>query len=138
MENLEPWTWDTKSVITSTLFENPIGVLQRAYFEESIASFSLYSKQNRHTPIKFVNTCMHGVGYPFVKAAFEAYGFQPFISVEEQQSPDPDCKSSCLMSAERQLMVLIVPTVPFPNPEEKGALVNQLQAKSYLSKKLTK
>ncbi|KAH9934848.1 phosphoglucomutase first 3 domain-containing protein [Fomitopsis serialis] len=55
----------------------------------SLASLCLRSI----TPIKFVNTSMHGVSHPFVTRAFEV----------EQQHPDPD-----------------FPTVKFPNPEEKG------------------
>jgi phosphomannomutase len=53
--------------------------------------------------IKFVNTSLHGVGGPFVKKAFEVFGFPPFIPVKEQQIPDPE-----------------FPTVRYPNPEEKG------------------
>jgi phosphoglucomutase len=51
---------------------------------------------------------MHGVGYPFARQAFDAFGFHSgaLFPVPEQQSPDPE-----------------FPTVPFPNPEEKGALV---------------
>lgn len=45
---------------------------------------------NAESPVKFVNTSMHGVGHPFVVRAFEAYGLPPFIPVKEQQDPDPD------------------------------------------------
>ena len=48
---------------------------------------------------------MHGVGYRFTKQVFETFGLPPFASVPSQQEPDPD-----------------FPSVPFPNPEEKGAL----------------
>ena len=48
---------------------------------------------------------MHGVGDPFVKKAFELYGFPPYIPVKEQQKPDPEFS-----------------TVKFPNPEEKGEI----------------
>lgn len=61
------------------------------------------SSLNGTTPIKFVNTSMHGVSDPFVKQAFSNFGFAPYIPVLEQQAPDPD-----------------FPTVKFPNPEEKG------------------
>lgn len=48
---------------------------------------------------------MHGVSDPFVHRAFSLFGFEPFllVPVEEQRFPDPE-----------------FPTVPFPNPEEKG------------------
>lgn len=61
---------------------------------------------NPHVPVKFVNTSMHGVSDPFVKKAFDLYGFAPYIPVKEQQQPDPE-----------------FPTVKFPNPEEKGATI---------------
>lgn len=57
--------------------------------------------------VKFVNTSMHGVSNPFVTRGFELFGLPPFVAVEEQRDPDPD-----------------FPTVPFPNPEEKGRLLH--------------
>lgn len=51
---------------------------------------------------------MHGVSNKYMLRAFETYGFPPFTPVQEQSNPDPE-----------------FPTVQFPNPEEKGALVSQ-------------
>lgn len=48
---------------------------------------------------------MHGVGYEPASRVFQAAGFKPFDAVAEQKNPDPE-----------------FPTVPFPNPEETGAL----------------
>ena len=48
---------------------------------------------------------MHGVGGDIVLRAFERAGFPRPVVVEEQAAPDPD-----------------FPTVPFPNPEEPGAM----------------
>jgi phosphomannomutase len=53
----------------------------------------------------FCYTAMHGVGHAFALRAFETFGLPPFVSVPSQQEPDPDFS-----------------TVPFPNPEERGAL----------------
>ena len=54
---------------------------------------------------------MHGVGYQYMTAAFNAANFKPFIVVEEQKLPDPE-----------------FPTVKFPNPEEgKSALDLSIQ-----------
>lgn len=50
---------------------------------------------------------MHGVGNRFATRAFAEFGFKPFLPVEAQMKPDPE-----------------FPTVAFPNPEEKGALVS--------------
>jgi phosphomannomutase len=58
---------------------------------------------NAASPLKFVNTSMHGVSHPAMVQAFERYKLKPFIPVEEQRSPDPEFS-----------------TVKFPNPEEKG------------------
>jgi len=52
---------------------------------------------------------MHGVSDLYIKRAFEIFGFASYVPVKEQQEPNPD-----------------FPTVKFPNPEEKGALVNFL------------
>jgi phosphoglucomutase len=56
-------------------------------------------------PPTFAYTAMHGIGHPFAKRVFETFDLLPFKSVPQQQDPDPT-----------------FPTVPFPNPEEKGAL----------------
>ena len=66
-------------------------------------------KLNATTPVRFVNTSMHGVSDLYVKRAFDIFGFASYVPVKEQQEPNPD-----------------FPTVKFPNPEEKGALVNSL------------
>lgn len=66
-------------------------------------NMGLSSSLNGKTPIKFVNTSMHGVSDPFVTQAFASFGFAPYIPVVEQQQPDPE-----------------FPSVKFPNPEEKG------------------
>lgn len=55
--------------------------------------------------VKVVYTAMHGVGAATLRRAFAEAGFAPLIDVVEQIDPDPD-----------------FPTVPFPNPEEPGAL----------------
>ena len=54
----------------------------------------------------FSYTAMHGVGYPFIQAAFHAFGLPPPIPVPLQVQPDPTFS-----------------TVKLPNPEEgAGAL----------------
>jgi phosphomannomutase len=50
-------------------------------------------------------SAMHGVGAETTRAVFAAAGMAPPISVPEQEAPDP-----------------AFPTVPFPNPEEPGAV----------------
>jgi phosphomannomutase len=55
--------------------------------------------------VSVIYTPMHGVGGRVARDAFAAAGFAPPAVVAEQFEPDPD-----------------FPTVPFPNPEEPGAL----------------
>merc|ERR1712176_1604529 len=54
---------------------------------------------------KIAYSAMHGVGHPWAIRLFETFGLDPFLAVPEQKDADPN-----------------FPTVPFPNPEEKGAL----------------
>ncbi|KAI0781237.1 phosphoglucomutase first 3 domain-containing protein [Trametes elegans] len=76
-----------------------------ADYLQYIASLSLYRSINAQTPLKFVNTSMHGVSDPVMRGAFELFGLPEYTPVVAQQKPDPE-----------------FPTVKFPNPEEKGAL----------------
>lgn len=84
--------------------------IEAAYFR-SIQASGLVSAVCKataaSTPPKFAYTAMHGVGYPYAERSFETFHLDPFLAVPTQQLPDPQ-----------------FPTVPFPNPEEKGALDN--------------
>jgi phosphomannomutase len=55
--------------------------------------------------VKIAYTAMHGVGRRIVERVLAAAGFPPPVVVASQADPDPD-----------------FPTVPFPNPEEPGAM----------------
>jgi phosphomannomutase len=55
--------------------------------------------------LKIVYTAMHGVGTKTLQRVFHRAGFPSPILVQSQAQPDPD-----------------FPTLPFPNPEESGAL----------------
>jgi phosphomannomutase len=55
--------------------------------------------------IRIVYTALHGVGAKFVERVFAEAGYADFRSVPEQREPDGH-----------------FPTLPFPNPEEPGAL----------------
>ncbi|KAH9842866.1 uncharacterized protein C8Q71DRAFT_877343 [Rhodofomes roseus] len=102
--NPEPQTWDFQSTQSSPLCLDRTNDMREAYFAH-LASLCLRKSLNGSTPVKFVNTSMHGVSHPFATRAFEVFGLPAFVPVEEQRLPDPD-----------------FPTVRFPNPEEKGAL----------------
>lgn len=55
--------------------------------------------------LKIVYTAMHGVGTKTLQRVFHRAGFPSLILVQAQSQPDPD-----------------FPTLPFPNPEELGAM----------------
>jgi phosphomannomutase len=57
------------------------------------------------SPPSFAYTAMHGIGHKFAAKVFEVFELPPFKAVPAQKDPD-----------------FTFPTVPFPNPEEKGAL----------------
>lgn len=61
--------------------------------------------QEQRQEVVAVYTALHGVGWVTLDAVVKEAGFTPLHSVAVQQEPDPD-----------------FPTVPFPNPEEEGAL----------------
>jgi len=60
---------------------------------------------SRPSDIKVVYTAMHGVGTETLQHVFHKAGYASPILVQAQAAPDPD-----------------FPTVPFPNPEEPGAI----------------
>ena len=119
VENLEPWV-DYEKQLESLREKFPddpcLGLsdpdrtkdLVDTYFEK-IESAGLISNQTslqagKPQPV-FCYTAMHGVGHKFAVRSFKAFGLPDFVSVPSQQEPDPT-----------------FPTVPFPNPEELGAL----------------
>jgi len=121
-QNLEPWH-DYRRLVEERTNDHPtdpcIGLSQPERTREMIGRYfqaiaasglatgqaKLFAKEKDKVPPKFCYTAMHGVGYRFAKQSFEAFDLPPFVSVPQQQDPDPS-----------------FPTVPFPNPEEKGAL----------------
>ncbi|KAF5358442.1 hypothetical protein D9756_001763 [Leucocoprinus leucothites] len=103
-ENLTPINWRTSDVLSSLYCLNMTHEMYEAYFA-SLSILLVNRRLNETTPVRFVNTSMHGVSDSHLRRAFETFGFAPYIPVKEQQKPDPD-----------------FPTVRFPNPEEKGAL----------------
>lgn len=72
---------------------------------------------SRPRRVRIAYTPLHGVGAPFVERALDEAGFTELAVVENQREPDPE-----------------FPTVPFPNPEERGvmdavfSLAEQVQA----------
>ncbi|GMI31276.1 hypothetical protein TrCOL_g8467, partial [Triparma columacea] len=102
LENLEPWgeynlgcvsTWEAGGEVEGEYFDKMREVC-----------CSRVEGGGEATPLTY--TAMHGVGHSFAKRAFKTFGLKHFVSVAEQQEPDPTFR-----------------TVAFPNPEEgEGAL----------------
>lgn len=118
-DNLEPWADYGKLLAErkAAAKDSCLGLsdpektkeIIKDYFDAVKAS-GLVSGQSQHMDgswevPKFCYTAMHGVGLEFAKKSFSNFGLPSFESVKEQETPDPE-----------------FPTVPFPNPEETGAL----------------
>ena len=108
LDNLEPWkdyaAEFAKETTTMSSAEETDKVLD-AYFQAIRDSGLVVPPPSDDTHVKIAYTALHGVGYPFLQRAFEAFGLDPVYSLPSQQDPDP-----------------AFPTVAFPNPEEPGAL----------------
>ncbi|KAF8841010.1 hypothetical protein BDN67DRAFT_950632 [Paxillus ammoniavirescens] len=104
LDNLEPGINDNFDVYASPLCLDRTDEMKESYFA-LINAMANPKSRVALSPVKFVNTSMHGVSDVFASEVFRRANFEPYIAVEEQRVPDPD-----------------FPTVPFPNPEEKGAL----------------
>ena len=104
------FTWDDRQVdhlrigfwsVVTRVFDEAV----QAYFQ-SLNDLALGSADESQGP-RFVYTPMHGVGLPFMRRAvnlFPTYAGSMHVA-GQQAAPDPE-----------------FPTVPFPNPEENGAL----------------
>lgn len=111
LDNLQPWLdYASVDVLTHPLAKDISEEVGNAYFAALAKLASRPREVNASSPLKVAYTAMHGVGKKWMIRGFEEFGHPPFHVVESQGEPDPQ-----------------FPTVPFPNPEEKGAL-NQAQA----------
>ncbi|GMH71510.1 hypothetical protein TL16_g05669 [Triparma laevis f. inornata] len=108
-ENLEPWEAWGEGLAAVQNISRPTGEFEGEYFDSlrtSLCSDFEGNKRGEHKEHNITYTAMHGVGHSFAKRSFEAFGLSEFVSVPEQQEPDPAFS-----------------TVAFPNPEEgEGAL----------------
>uniref|UniRef100_A0A8R1EJ50 Phosphoglucomutase-2 n=1 Tax=Caenorhabditis japonica TaxID=281687 RepID=A0A8R1EJ50_CAEJA len=93
--------WDLSELKSSPLFHSADVVIDPYFAIEKSNNFT--RDINTSTPLKFTYSAFHGIGYHYAKRMFTEFGFpaSSFISVAEQQEPNPD-----------------FPTIPFPNPEE--------------------
>ena len=88
---------DTKGLVVDVTTE-----VTDAYYV-AMAKLCCRRDTNPHSTARIAYTAMHGVGYQWIKRAFEVANHVPMLPVPCQQHPDPEFS-----------------TVAFPNPEEKG------------------
>ena len=98
-------TWDKTAVDQSDRVQRIFDETGKAYFQ-SIQSLVEHLPASGRAP-RFMYTPMHGVGLPFMEQAGNSLQLESgsMQIVQAQANPDPEFL-----------------TVPFPNPEEKGAL----------------
>jgi phosphomannomutase len=120
-ENLQVWD-EVKKLIPETfgdeqvfwlaksdLLQDPSATID-SYFDK-IKRYCHLHADNSTRKSKITFTAMHGVGAPWVTRAFHVFNLPPYVSVDEQNTPDAE-----------------FPTVQYPNPEEgKGALTIAIQ-----------
>ncbi|KAK5117202.1 hypothetical protein LTR85_008970 [Meristemomyces frigidus] len=96
--------WDESTVDSSALVQRIFPEAIEAYFT---GMYRLSPPPHSIQTASFIYTPMHGVGLPFMQRVANMLGFRGDCMrvLQAQAQPDPE-----------------FPTVPFPNPEEKGAL----------------
>ncbi|XP_026194269.1 phosphoglucomutase-2 [Cyclospora cayetanensis] len=93
------------------LLQDPRESIVEAYMSAVSRDLCMRRKETAQSNLKVVYTPLHGVGLPFATELLARFGFSKgLLPVEAQCDMDPNFS-----------------TVPFPNPEEKGALDLALQ-----------
>ncbi|KAL5343398.1 hypothetical protein BJX70DRAFT_167731 [Aspergillus crustosus] len=104
--NLEPWPNAWAETPQSSKYFRPSTYEQLLpRYTTRVWHYSKSTVQDWRYPRPFVYTPLHGVGGLVLPALCRSLGFTDFTTVPEQTLPDPN-----------------FPTLPFPNPEENGAL----------------
>ncbi|TIB11874.1 hypothetical protein E3P92_02734 [Wallemia ichthyophaga] len=103
LENLEPEdeAWDCDTVREHPLCEDKTNNMRYEYHNHVAALFP----PEEAADLAITHTSFHGSADLSIARAFAVTGLPPIMTVRQQRDPDPD-----------------FPTLPFPNPEEKGAL----------------
>ncbi|XP_015785429.1 phosphoglucomutase-2 isoform X2 [Tetranychus urticae] len=103
LSHLEPWegAWKRDKL---SLAVDKLPEIESLFYDEvrkRICDRSLIESSD----LGITYTAMHGVSHKYMTCLLKLVGFKKIHPVAEQSAPDPE-----------------FPTVPFPNPEEKGAL----------------
>lgn len=103
---MKPWApYSLKESEVTPLTTDPLASSRSEYLLSIPPAIQLRTKDENANAPPAVYTACHGVGYSLVRDLVYAFGLPSVIPCNEQCTPDPD-----------------FPTLPFPNPEEKGAL----------------
>ncbi|KAL4785942.1 hypothetical protein BJX76DRAFT_323099 [Aspergillus varians] len=105
-QNLQPWpnAWSESPTASNYFDPKTYDQLLPRYITR-VWHYSKSTVQDWRYPKPFVYTPLHGVGGLVLPALCRSLGITDFTTVAEQTEPDPN-----------------FPTLPFPNPEENGAL----------------
>lgn len=81
--NLEPSVdaWNIDGLEKNALVTDPFDEVYDCYYADLKQLHFSTDEANANSPIKFVYTAMHGVGYEFSVRAFKSFGLPPFIPV---------------------------------------------------------
>ncbi|EIM22201.1 Phosphoglucomutase, first 3 domain-containing protein [Wallemia mellicola CBS 633.66] len=103
LDNLEPEdeAWSYETVREHPLCEDKTNNMRYEYHNHVAALFP----PEEPADLAITHTSFHGSADLSIARAFAVTGLPPLMTVRQQRDPDPD-----------------FPTLPFPNPEEKGAL----------------
>lgn len=106
LKNLEPvdnyWNVNVAELRSDKLLIDPYDEVVPSYYEALKKEIPCeLIEKNADSPLDFIYTAMHGVGYPYIQEAFKQVNLRPVVPVIQQVEPDPE-----------------FPTTPMPNPEE--------------------
>lgn len=111
LNNLKPWN-DVYLYLNDNFYLKDFSLVEDIYYDmfnsfmiDLKNEFHFNSYINSRTKLSIIYSPMHGIGRKFVQGIMHIVGFNNLLTVPEQALPDSDFS-----------------TVPFPNPEEKGAL----------------
>lgn len=110
-QNLSPWlnkgVWDVKKNFDEGLKTGKLKLVKEKVTAKYVEAVKNQLIKENKLSFGFVYTPMHGVGLEIFNKVYEQFDTQSSALhvVPEQSKPDPE-----------------FPSVPFPNPEEKGAL----------------
>lgn len=103
--NYKPWrTYCLSREFPETYMLN-VDLLMHAYAGRIASDMKWRSDEHNRRTAPVVYSAFHGVGFKFVNAVFKEFALPPVVPCEQQVHPDPT-----------------FPTLPKPNPEEKGAM----------------